>query len=115
MSSADLQRYIRFLEGMTAEQVEDLGTVMANNVRFVDPFNDVTGLESARAVFRHMFESLDKVRFRVSRSALDAGKNGLTRDTQRDATTDEVRRLKEENASLKTAVKLMVVALVGSA
>ena len=37
-------------------------------------------------------------------SGRDAGKNGLTRDTQRDATTDEVRRLKEENAALKTAV-----------
>jgi hypothetical protein len=34
----------------------------------------------------------------------DAGKNGLTCDTQRDATSDEVCRLKEENASLKTAV-----------
>jgi transposase len=42
--------------------------------------------------------------YRWSKAFLDAGKNGLTRDTQRDATTDEVRRLKEENASLKTAV-----------
>jgi transposase len=39
-----------------------------------------------------------------SKAFLDAGKNGLTRDTQRDASTDEVRRLKEENDSLKTAV-----------
>ena len=42
--------------------------------------------------------------YKWSKAFLDAGKNGLTRDTQRDATTDEVRRLKEENASLKTAV-----------
>ena len=39
-----------------------------------------------------------------SKAFLDAGKNGLTRDTQRDATTDEVWRLKDENASLKTAI-----------
>jgi transposase len=44
------------------------------------------------------------VYYRWSRSFLDAGKNGLTRETQRDATTDEVRRLKEENESLKRAL-----------
>ena len=38
--------------------------------------------------------------YKWSKAFLDAGKNGLTRD----ATTDEVRRLKDENASLKTAV-----------
>jgi transposase len=42
--------------------------------------------------------------YRWSKAFLDAGKNGLTRDTQRDATADEVRRLKEENADLKKAV-----------
>jgi transposase len=42
--------------------------------------------------------------YKWSKAFLEAGKNGLTRDTQRDATTDEVHRLKEENASLKTAV-----------
>jgi len=35
---------------------------------------------------------------------LDSGKNGLTRDTQRDSTSQEVRRLKEENDSLKRAL-----------
>ena len=42
--------------------------------------------------------------YRWSKAFLDAGKNGLTRDTQRDATADEVRRLKEENSDLKKAV-----------
>ena len=42
--------------------------------------------------------------YRWSKAFLDAGKNGLTRDTQRDATTDEVKRLKEENEALKKAV-----------
>ena len=38
--------------------------------------------------------------YRSSKAFLDAGRNGLTRDTQRDATTDEVRALKDENATL---------------
>ena len=42
--------------------------------------------------------------YKWSKTFLDAGKNGLTRDTQRSATDDEVRRLKEENEALKKAV-----------
>ena len=42
--------------------------------------------------------------YKWSKAFLDAGKNGLTRDTHRDATTDEVRRLREENGALKEAV-----------
>ena len=44
------------------------------------------------------------VYYKWSKAFLDAGKNGLTRDTKRDATTVEVRRLKEENDALKKAV-----------
>lgn len=42
--------------------------------------------------------------YRWSKAFLDAGKNGLTRDTQRDATSEEVRALKDENATLKKAL-----------
>ena len=42
--------------------------------------------------------------YRWSKGFLDAGKNGLTRDTQRNATSTEVTRLKEENEALKKAL-----------
>lgn len=47
-------------------------------------------------------EGIDpSIYYRWSKAFLEAGKNGLTRDTHRDATTDEVRRLREENDALK--------------
>ena len=49
------------------------------------------------------------VYYKWSKAFLDAGKNGLTRDTHRDATSEEVRRLKEENTSLKTAVAEIIL------
>jgi transposase len=42
--------------------------------------------------------------YRWSKSFLEAGKNGLTHDTRRDATKEEVKRLKNENADLKKAL-----------
>lgn len=44
------------------------------------------------------------VYYKWSKAFLDAGKNGLTRDTQRDATSGEVKRLKGENEDLKKAL-----------
>lgn len=44
------------------------------------------------------------VYYRWSKSFLDAGKNSLTRDTQRDATSQEVCQLKDENSMLKKAL-----------
>ena len=42
--------------------------------------------------------------YRWAIAFLEAGKNGLTRDTRRDATAQEVRQLKEENEVLKKAL-----------
>jgi transposase len=42
--------------------------------------------------------------YKWSKTFLESGKNGLTRTVLRDATTDEVKRLKAENEDLKKAV-----------
>lgn len=42
--------------------------------------------------------------YKWSKAFLEAGKNGLTLDTKRDATSDEVRRLKEQAEDLKKAL-----------
>ena len=42
--------------------------------------------------------------YKWSKAFLEAGKNGLTHDTKRDATSDEVKRLKLENDDLKKAL-----------
>ena len=44
------------------------------------------------------------VYYKWSKSFLQAGKNGLTRDTLRDATSEEVKRLKQENELLKQSL-----------
>jgi transposase len=51
---------------------------------------------------RHNIAS--NIYYRWSKAFLEAGKNGLTLDTRRHSTVDEVRRLKEENEALKRAL-----------
>lgn len=42
--------------------------------------------------------------YKWSKAFLEAGKNGLTKDTIRDATTEEVKKLKSENQQLKESL-----------
>jgi transposase len=44
------------------------------------------------------------VYYKWSKAFLEAGKNGLTRDTLRDATGDQVKQLRQENNQLKQSL-----------
>ena len=46
----------------------------------------------------------NSIYYKWSKAFLEAGKNGLTKETHRDATTDEVRQLKADNDALKRAL-----------
>ena len=44
------------------------------------------------------------VYYKWSKAFLEAGKNGLTKDTLRDATSEEVKKLRQENEQLKQSL-----------
>ena len=50
--------------------------------------------------------------YKWSKEFLEAGKNGLTRSTLRDASSDQVNHLKGENANLKTAVAELTLEVI---
>lgn len=58
-------RVLRFYEALTPQSVHNASTVYAENARFIDPFNDVTGCTAIQRVFSHMFNTLDAPRFEV--------------------------------------------------
>ena len=73
MRDADLQRYTEFFEQLSPESLNRLDSVMTDDVHFVDPFNDVTGLKQVEKIFRHMFSSLDNPNFVVTHTAMSGG------------------------------------------
>jgi steroid delta-isomerase len=81
MSDVNLQRYTDYFERLNIDSLNELKTVMSEDVHFVDPFNDVRGLPSVQKVFQHMFESLEEPSFTVTHSAMttDAAPSGLLR------------------------------------
>jgi len=63
------REYIQFLESMEPQSLDRLGEYVAEDVRFIDPFNDVCGLQAMHAIFRHMFDAVGPLRFEVTHSA----------------------------------------------
>lgn len=58
-------RIVAFFETLTPATLATLGSHYSDDARFVDPFNDVKGQPAIRAVFEHMFATLDAPRFEV--------------------------------------------------
>ena len=64
--TAPIDTYAAFLEGLTADNLMGLAHHVTPDVRFVDPFNDVTGVDHMTRVFSAMFAEVGPVRFSVS-------------------------------------------------
>jgi len=75
---ASLDAYIRFYETLTPKSVGELRSLVAPDVRFRDPFNDVQGVDAYERVLAKMFEDLDEPRFEVRHSALEGAIGFLT-------------------------------------
>jgi steroid delta-isomerase len=77
MPDANLQRYARFFEQLSADNLTQLATVMTEDIHFIDPFNDVRGLKQVEKVFAHMFDSLENARFTVSHMGMSDNEQPL--------------------------------------
>ena len=73
--------------------------IVLEGLRGETPISDICRREGIAA----------SIYYKWSKSFLEAGKNGLTRAILRDATGDEVRSIKQENADLKKAVAELVL------
>ena len=62
---AAVAAYAAFYEGLTPESLGRLDALCAPDVRFRDPFNDVTGIAAYRAILADMFERVAAPSFEV--------------------------------------------------
>ena len=67
-----ITRYAEAFASLTPGNMDRLMATVSADVRFVDPFNDVTGQNGFRAIFEHMFETCEEPRFHVLDIAISA-------------------------------------------
>lgn len=75
-----IERVVAFYETMTRASLADLATVYAEDARFIDPFNDVRGHAALRAIFEHMFDTLEAPSFKIVDALGNAEQSFLTWD-----------------------------------
>jgi hypothetical protein len=73
MTDSQLQRYTEFFEQLNQDNLAGLNRVMTEDIHFVDPFNDVTGIDKVQKIFRHMYDNLESPQFRVTHAAIANG------------------------------------------
>lgn len=66
-------RYKAFFESVTQETVEEVLPLIADDIRFVDPFNDLTGRAAFIRVFVKMFEDVEGPSFAMLEEAWGDG------------------------------------------
>lgn len=73
MTTAEWARaYARYFDELSEASKSELRRLAHPDIHFVDPFNDVRGIDRVCAVFDHMFETSDAPRF-VTQPPLIAG------------------------------------------
>lgn len=68
------EKYIHFFANLTAKNIEQINDFFTHDAHFKDPFNDVSGVNSIKTVFLHMFETTDNPQFIVSHHAINTNK-----------------------------------------
>jgi len=63
--------YIAYYEALSPATLAALETVVTPDVRFKDPFNEVTGVAAYRRLLAKMFAAVPDIRFTVSHQAVD--------------------------------------------
>ena len=77
---ASLPAIVQFFEQLSAADLDRLHAIYSANARFKDPFNEVQGVPAIRAVFEHMFHTLDEPRFVVHEKVQQGSRIFLTWD-----------------------------------
>ena len=74
-----LERYVDFMQTVASFNLDTLGEFIADDVHFVDPFNDTRGLAHYRRIIEDMREQLEALDIDVLDSAMVADDRALLR------------------------------------
>ncbi|WP_027010954.1 nuclear transport factor 2 family protein [Comamonas sp. B-9] len=77
LTAAGVQRLVTFYESLAPENLAQLGDYYAADAFFKDPFNEVRGVADIRAIFAHMFETLQEPRFIVTQQLVQGDRAAL--------------------------------------
>jgi len=77
---AHVARIVALYQTLSPAALSQLASIYTDDARFKDPFNEVQGVPAIRAIFEHMYRTLDNPRFVVHERVLQGTQCFLTWD-----------------------------------
>lgn len=65
-----INRFVKFFETLDRNRLSEIRNIYSINARFIDPFNDVKGVEAIENVFQDMYKRCRAVEFTVDESVV---------------------------------------------
>ena len=62
-------KYAKFLENLTIEDISDLDCFVTDEVLFIDPFHQVKGVKKMSEIFIQLFEKVSNITFKIENYA----------------------------------------------
>ena len=60
-----VKNYIKLFSNLTPENIKNFDDLISEDINFVDPFNNVKGVNDFKNIFYHMFENVKDPKFLV--------------------------------------------------
>ena len=65
MEKSIVKNYINLFNNLSADNINEFDNLISKDIIFVDPFNNIKGINAFKNIFYHMFENLNEPRFSV--------------------------------------------------
>ena len=60
-----VKNYINLFSNLKPQSIDGFDDLVSNDIIFIDPFNDVKGINAFKKIFYHMFENVKEPRFTI--------------------------------------------------
>ena len=65
MDKSIVKNYINLFSNLSPDNIDEFDNLISKDIIFVDPFNNVKGINAFKKIFYHMFENVKEPRFLV--------------------------------------------------
>ena len=63
MEKSIVKNYINLFNNLSPDNINEFDNLISKNIIFVDPFNNIKGINAFKNIFYHMFENVKEPRF----------------------------------------------------
>ena len=65
MKNKNIKNYLNLFSNLNKESIEKFDNLVVDDIIFIDPFNNIKGLDNFKKIFYHMFDNVEEPKFSI--------------------------------------------------